>query len=228
MKKRRIAAIALVFAMLFNVSAFAATVPESTMSIDEARAYLTNYKATELNYSGEEFSVQYSFDSEENLEKAAAYISEYGLDQFLSESDKAVEEVVAKEPPRIQPLSTTPTTAYTTVYGNGSHRVSASGYGLAEFGKYGTLEYKPELAYTAVVSNGEFTRIDNISFDITYIDVSGSWGGLSLPSDVYWNSCSVTANYTITKSVSIGVGDFSYDVVLGTDLDIFGLIAHLG
>ncbi|EOD00461.1 hypothetical protein [Caldisalinibacter kiritimatiensis] len=214
------------FVMLFtlSISAFAA---EPQMTVDEAREYLQSYYVTKENSVGKEYSIQYIFNSDEDLEKAAIYLSENGLSAFNATVDTAIEEVVSKEPKSPQTRSTTPTTGYATVSGDGNHYVSSEAYGLASFDSLGTVEYLVELGYSVTVSNGVFTDLTSISFDIPYISAAGSWGNTRFPSYCTDTSAGVTANYDITKSVEIGVGDFSFVIKTETDNEIFALLTSI-
>ena len=61
-----------------STTAFAAT----PMTLEEAKEYLSSYNVTKTNAAGKEYTTQYVFDSESDLNKAAAYIVE-GLFSFL-------------------------------------------------------------------------------------------------------------------------------------------------
>lgn len=208
----------------FSVSTYAA---EPQMTVEEARQYLKSYNVTKINSEGEEYSTQYIFKSDEDLEKAATYISENGLSKFNEELNSEIKEVVSKEPEKMQARTTTPSVSYATVYGNGTHTVKATTQGLATFDTLGSVEYKATLQYRVTASNGVFTAVSNPTFDIPYISAGGSWGKVSLPS--YYNgvNAGVTANYTITKTVSIPVGNFSVDVKSETDKEVFALSTTL-
>lgn len=80
----------------FSVTASAA----SPMTFDEAKSYLQNYSVTKENSLGKGYTTQYVFDSEEDLNKAAAYIAENGLDAFNESLEAAIATAVANEPQR--------------------------------------------------------------------------------------------------------------------------------
>lgn len=44
---------------------------------------------------------------------------------------------------------------------------------------------------------------------------------------VQYTNCGVTANYLITKTVEVGLGDFSFEVKSETDNEIFALLTSL-
>ena len=81
--------------------------------------------------------------------------------------------------------------------------------------------------YRVTVSNGKFTDLSSISFDIPYISAAGSWGSTSFPSYCNNTNYGVTANYLITKTVEIGIGDFSFEIKSETDNEIFALLTSL-
>lgn len=172
--------------------------------------------------------MQYIFSSEDDLNSAAQYIAENGLAAFNAALDIAIEDAVSKEPaPTVLPRTTTPTTGYATVSGNGNHYVSTEAYGLASFDSLGTVEYLVELGYRVTVTNGVFTNLTSISFDIPYISAAGSWGNTRFPSYYTDTSAGVTANYDITKTVEVGVGDFSFEIKTETDNEVFALLTSI-
>lgn len=73
-----------------STTAFAAT----PMTLEEAKEYLSSYNVTKTNAAGKEYTTQYVFDSESDLNKAAAYIVEHGLDNFNNTLDVAISEAV--------------------------------------------------------------------------------------------------------------------------------------
>ena len=204
MKKILAAILSLMMVFSLSVPAFAA----SPMTFDEAKAYLENYCVTKENSFGKEYTTRYEFNSEDDLNKAAEYIVENGLDAFNAAVDAAIKEVVANEPQRtmVMPRTTDPTTVYETVSSDGTHNLSAEAYGLASFDSLGTVEYLVELGYRVTVSNGKFTNLTSISFDIPYISAAGSWGDTSFPSHCLDYNCGVTANYVITKTIENDIG----------------------
>ena len=225
---KKIMSLLLVVIMVLSIpcTAFAS---EASMTVDEARAYLENYYVTKVNSAGKEYTVQYIFSSEDDLNGAAQYIADNGLDAFNMALDVAIEEAVGNETPVApHPRTTTPTTAYETVSGNGNHYVSAEAYGLASFDSLGTVEYLVELGYRVTVTNGVFTNLTSISFDIPYISAAGSWGNTRFPSHCTNTNAGVTANYDITKTVEIGIGDFSFEIKSETDNEIFALLTSIG
>jgi len=225
---KKFLSIILVLSMVFTMSA-TSFATEQQMTVDEAREYLQTYNVTKTNEFGKEYSTQYIFNSEQDLEKAAAYIANNGLSAFNSALDNAVVEAVSNEPQNTTPRlrSTDPSTANKTVSGNGNHYVSAEAYGLASFDTLGTVEYLVELGYRVTVTNGSFTDLTSISFDIPYISAAGSWGNTRFPSYCTASSCGVTANYDITKTVEIGIGDFSFEIKSETDNEIFTLLTSI-
>ena len=165
---------------------------------------------------------------EEDLEKVAMYLSEHGLAEFNATLEDELAKAVAKEPTIIQSRSTNPSTGYATISGNGKHTVSKTALGHVDFEKVGATEYRLNLGYTVNVSNNKITSISSISFDIPYISPTGSsWGNVRLPSVVKTSMCSVTANYDITKKMSIPIGQGEITVRSETKNEIFGLITNL-
>lgn len=224
MKKFSSFVLSLIMLFTLSISVFSL---ETEMSIDEARGYLQSYHVTKQNSDGKEYSIEYIFNTEDDLEKAATFLSEKGLSAFNAAIEASIEEVVNEEDPIHQPYSTDPSTGYATVSGDGKHYVSTQAYGLANFDSLGAVEYLVELGYSVTVSNGVFTDLDSISFDIPYISSTGSWGNVSLPFHCYDTSAGVTANYDITKSVELPVGDFSIVIKTETDSEIFALLTSI-
>lgn len=200
---------------------------EPQMTVEEAKQYLESYNVIRTNSDGDKYTTQYVFKSDEELEKIAAYIAENGLYKFNEELNSAIEDVVSQEPQTMQTRTTTPSVKYVTVYGNGVHTVKADTYGLASFDTLGTVEYKAQLQYRVTASNGVFTGVSNPFFDIPYISTAGSWGKVSLPSYYSGVNAGVTANYTITKTISVPIGDMSFDIKSETDKEVFALSTTL-
>ncbi len=92
--------LSIVFSLLSTVSA-----SELPMTVDEAKTYLENYYVTRENSEGKEYSVQYIFSSEDDLNSAAQYIADNGLAAFNAALDIAIEEAVSNEPPVSSPFS---------------------------------------------------------------------------------------------------------------------------
>lgn len=223
MKKFMAIILSLVMTLSLSIVSLAG---EEKMTVEEAKDYLLNYNVKRTNEFGKEYTTKYVFDSEDDLQKAALYISNNGLLKFDTELDKAIKEAVANEPKSNIPTtrSTNPSAGYAKVSGNGTHYVSAQAYGLASFDTLGTVEYLVKLGYKVTVSNGNFTNITGISFDIPTISAAGSWGNTRFPSSCSAKNCSVTANYDITKTLEVGVGDFSVIVKSETDNEVFALL----
>ena len=197
--------------------------------LSQAREYLMNYQRTETNRYGEEFTVEFAFDSEEELTKVAAYVIEVGYSAFEEEIEEAF-AAKAKESgdeSAIAPMSTDPSTGYAEVSGNGVHYVDDSAYGYVDFGDFGALTYQVSLGYSVTVEDGEITDVNNISFDITGLNSSGSWGDASFPSYHSGIHAGVTANYTITKADYISVGGISVPVKAESANEIFALLTTL-
>lgn len=224
---KKLLSIILIFLIMFSFS-FTSFASEPHMTVDEARAYLENYCVTEVNSVGKEYTTQYIFSSQDDLEKAAQYIADNGLEVFNTALAVAVDDVVGNETPIVpRPRTTTPTTAYKTVFGNGTHYVTAEAYGLASFDSLGTVEYLVELGYSVTVTKGVFTNLSNISFDIPYVSAAGSWGHTRFPSYYTDTVAGVTANYDITKTVEVSVGNFSFEIKSETDNEVFPLLTYV-
>ena len=226
MKKFISTILGVVMILSLSITSFAS---ESKMTVNEAKEYLQNYNVTKNNEFGKEYTTSYSFNSEEDLDKAACYIANHGLEAFEDALNSAISEVVANEPKSTTPItrSTEPATAYATVSGNGTHSVSASARGMASFDTLGYVEYKVILGYKVTVSNGEFTNLTNISFDIPSVSGGGSWGNARFPSHCTATNCGVSANYDIVKSVEVEVEDFSIVIKSETDNEVFSLLTSL-
>lgn len=225
----------LIVALTFNTTVSAQSPNKNTLdgtneqaSVD-AKEYLTTYRKVDVNEFGNEFTTEYQFNTSQDLDGATSYITKYGLDAFDEAVRIAIEEALHEEEQLelIMPRTTYPTTAYATISGNGTHTVSAETYGLASFDTLGTVEYSAILSYKVPVSNGKITGLSSISFDIPHISAAGSWGNLSLPSYNTSTHVGVTANYTITKTVEISIGDFEFVIKSETDNEVFALLTNL-
>lgn len=238
MKKRRIHKMvcAFIICSLFTNNAlttFAASsdsgvnLESRSEEIEEAKEYLSNFYVEDVNEYGKVFSTQYIFKTEEDLEKAAEYIADYGLDKFNEDVESAIEREVAKEPKTPVTRSAYPASVTKTVSGEGNHNVSELVAGLASFDTLGTVEYTVELGYRLTVQNNKFTQLTDISFDIPYISGGGSWGDITIPSYCNDKHAGATANYTVTKSVEISIGNFGFEIKSETDNEVFSLITNL-
>ncbi|QNK39345.1 hypothetical protein [Caproicibacter fermentans] len=106
----------------FSETAFAASPEKNTIttehqqSLADAKEYLTNYSKVEVNEFGKQFTTEYQFKTSQDLDAAANYIVEYGLDAFNEAVKTETEKVVSQESQSelIRPQSTTPTTAVKT------------------------------------------------------------------------------------------------------------------
>lgn len=201
-----------------------------SMSVEEAKDYLENYCVTKVNSQGKEYTMQFDFSSEEELEAAALFIAENGVTRFHELLDVGIEELgnsgVSGIP--IQPRTTTPTIAYRTVYGNGRHNISGEANGLASFDSLGTLEYAVRLAYTAVAADGAFIDVTNISFDVIAMGANGGINNLTFNDHHIGSDCGVTANYVISKTTSVGVGDLNVPIKTEIDSETFTILTSLG
>ncbi len=229
----RLFGVTLVFALAFCTTSFAE--PLDTLMIDnqqtleDAKNYLINYSKVGINEFGKEFTTEYHFNTSQDLDAAAEYIVEYGLDAFNGMVENKVEEIVSQEcqSKLITPYTTNPSTIRRIISGNGYHDISGETAGLASFDTLGTVEYMVSLSYRVNVKNNKITELKSISFDIPYISAAGSWGGLALPFHVTDTAAGVTANYTITKTLSIPIGNFEFEIKSETDNEIFALQTRL-
>ena len=198
------------------------------MSFETARDYLLNYKKVITNQDSSKTITTYEFKSDEKLDEAATYISKYGLKAFNNILSEEIEKALEKEPKTASIVTRTvdPVTITKKISGNGTHTVSGQASGLAKFDTLGTAEYIVKLSYKAYVKNNKITQIDSISFDIPYAGPGDvTWGDLTFNQNVTSKSAAVTANYRITKSVSVG----KFEIVIKSefDPDAFAVLASL-
>lgn len=226
-KVTRISTIALTLILTLGMNTLAFASP--AMTFEEAKEYLESYNATQMNSLGKRYTTQYVFHSEQDLNRAAAYIAENGLDEFNADLDNAIAEIVENDLEAVPPQkrTVTPSAVEEAVSGDGTHYVYAIEGGLASFDTLGTVMYSVELSYRVTVKDGKFTQLNNISFDIPSIGPAGSWGEVSFSSYCIDEHCGVTASYVITKTLEVGVGDFSFEIKSETDEDIFSLLAYI-
>ena len=224
---KKILSTIMIVVMLFSMSAMAYA-EEEHMTIDEAKKYLLNYETKEVDSRGKEITTWYSFDSVEDLEQVAAYISENGIVAFNAIVDREIKKSLEGEnDSEIQPYFTDPVTAYANISGNGTHYVKAEGKGRVECGNLGTAEYDVELGYKITVANGKITGISSISFDIPYIGSAATWGNVRCTQYYRDKVCGVTANYDITKTLKIPIGTAGFEIKKEKANDIFALITNL-
>lgn len=229
---KKFISILLVLSMVFGMStsAFAMAHEENGVETEreytlaEAKEYLLNYCKIETNEFGKELKTTYEFDSDADLERAAAYIVDYGLDAFNKKLEADIKEYVKKEEQIIMPRETSPMSINKTISGNGTHAISGETYGLASFKTLGTVEYRAIIKYSVVVKNGKIVRFGTSpTFDIPTISGGGSWGKVTIKQDLKDYTANAAASYVITKSVKIkGV-----TVKSETDTEVFGVAALL-
>lgn len=224
--KKLLSVILAISLMLVSSSMVLAT--ERPMTVDEARAYLENYYETRVNSAGKEYTVEYEFTSESDLNGLVQYIAENGLSAFNAALEASIREVVGNETStQVRPQSVQPLTAFTTVSGNGKHNVSTEAYGLTNFDTLGDVEYIVQLGYQVTVKDGEFTNLTNISFDVINMSVGGSWGNTRFPSYYSGTSAGVTANFDVTKTVEASVGGYPLIIKTETDNEVFGFYTNI-
>lgn len=226
-KKMRIYSIfmaTLILIMSISTPVFAS----STEAFDNAKRYLQNYFVTKVNEMGKEYTIRYTFETEQDLEKVASYIARYGIENFNKTVDEGLAKVVAKEPYNvIRPRATTPTVAYATVSGNGIHSVSDVAYGYITFNEIGAMEYGVELGYQVHVNNGRMTGVSGIYLNVFNLASYGSWEMGSCPSYCNATNAGVTANYTVTKEIRVPIDGVSIGIKAESSNEIFSLLTNL-
>lgn len=223
----RVVVIVMIFVLIFSASAFAAT-PE--ISIEEAKAYLTNYSEEKMNEYGEPYTLSYEFKDEEDLEMLANYIVANGVDGFNAMIEEELQKVAEKEPQQTSPPKriASPSVIHKSISGDGRHVVSATTSGLVSFDKCGSVEYRVELRYTVTVKNGEFVSLTTPSFRTAYISpTSATIDDVSLPNHCKPKEAGVTANYTVTGRIELQTPAGSITLVSENKRDIFALIADI-
>ena len=209
--------------LMFTVNA------EENPSLEEAKTYLKNYCEVRTNQVGKEYRLSYIFSTEQDLELAAQFVAENGLKAFNDAVKARIDELTSEEKIHsgVSLRSAEPSAVHKTVSGNGNHRVSGRASGEAHFGSLPGCAYMVELSYTATVSGGKFTNVSDISFDVPIIGASCTWGRISFPTYCYDTSCGVTANFRITKTISVSVGNFSVDIKAETSEEVFAVLTSL-
>lgn len=226
-------ALAFIFSTFFNITVFAVSdseisnIENSSQALEDAKTYLTGYSKSNVNRFGKEYVVTYSFDSDKDLDAVASYIAKNGIDKFNEAVEIAVEKSVNSEPASMVPQRRTPSspTIYRTISkSDGLKSVSGTTYGLCDFGNYGTVEYSATLGYNIRVQNGTMQSVTGTNFNIPYISSGGNWGNLSFPTHCTGSNAGVTANYDITKTISIPIGNGNFDIVSKTDDEFFAVL----
>jgi hypothetical protein len=241
----KVFALALTLTFVFNVTALAESsnewkngegsqsslIAESEYQqvLEEAEEYLTNFRKIENNEYGKEFSVVYQFNTAYDFNKAKAYIAEFGVEAFNNAVDIAVGEIVGNEPASASMITMSATTPvkYKTISGNGTHYISDQTSGLASFNTLGTVEYIAALHYTVTVSNGQITGLNSLGFSVPYISTAGGWEDVTIPFYSNANAAGATANYTISKTLEISIGDFAFEIRTEYDNEVFSILTTL-
>lgn len=201
------------------------------LTLDEAKEYLLNYKGITNNIYGGEVVVEYSFKSTDDFEKAAIYIVDNGVDAFHESANRAAQELGAEEggavPVPIVHRTVDPSSITVTISGNGTHRVEeTAAYAIATFESLGSVEYKPTLGYTVTVEKGKIVSLSKYSFSPNIFSPAGSWDSLRYEEYNTGTRAGVTANFTISKTIDLPIGDFSVERT-ETDSEIFTVIVFL-
>lgn len=207
--------------MLFSTTASAT----EYMTMEEAKDYLQNYEQITVLPSGKTSTLRFRFYDENGLIEAAEYIVENGTVAFHAMVDEKIELALAEEATVPAPTFTTPSSGYVTIpQTDGNHEVSYEANGLAEFGKYGTTSYSLEIGYQVTVSNGQIVGINSLNFDIPWI--AGwftTWGDLTYNTYCVSPECGATANYTLTKTITIEMENGAFSADEETDDEYFAL-----
>ena len=225
MKKFFSACLTLLLIFSFITPAFASY----SMTFEEAKEYLVNYSATKENSLGEEYTVRYEFYSEEDINQAAEYIAEEGLDSFNEEIDAAIAAAVTEEKSFVPVTRTTdPSVVYRTVSGNGTHHVEGLISGMAYFDTLGTLEYQLVLEYDVLVLGGKLYEINNT--ECTLDNISAPSGGIQdVVHTTYCNdtNCGLTVRYVIFKTIGISWNEIPIGLRTEYDNEICGLLTSI-
>lgn len=227
---KKIASLIIILGLVFSCT-FPSYAQEKNMSLTNAKNYLLNYEELYTKQDGSSSTTHFEFKTEEQLEAAAQYIVDYGFDSFWQIVNESISEQTAKDSDRLldSSRSVNPLTAYVNVSGNGTHNVSAIGLGTADCGNLGPVEYTVELGYRATVANNVFTSVNNIYINIIVSTAGGSYSDISFNSYYNNHNCGVTANYKITKSITVPIpgSPFGFDIISDYDLDSFALLTTL-
>ena len=218
----------IVFVLLLVIASSSSVFADTSMNLEEAKAYLEGYSVHEVNEYGNGFTVSYEFDSDEDLINAANYIVEHGLDAFNQEVAAAIAAISDSESDNAGATLryTTPASVSRYVSADGIYVLSGSAYGLASFATLGTVEYNVDLGYTVTVANGTITGLNSVSCNVWALSPGGSWGNLTIQTSNGGTYCSATAYYVITKSVQISIGDGSFTIKSETDNESFTLVTY--
>lgn len=200
------------------------------MTLEEARDYLLSYMRTETNYEGEEYTVSYAFDSDQQLDEAAQMLMDMGADEFNAYiDDQAIKAVEAESSQQRGPETrmAKPSTIYKTVSGNGSHSISGSTSGSCDFGSHGLVEYTADIGVTVNVSNGIISSCNAPWFNVPWVSAGGQYDGkVTIPTGCNpGESASCTANFKINRVITI-MDPIS--IVLGSSTEVVCLIAKQG
>lgn len=229
----RILMLALILVLILPGTSIAAVSSDNqSYDLAAAKEYLLNYEKVNYNKSGEKYTTIYIFETDDDLNAAAEYIVENGLKAFKEMLDAGVALAIEAEESKgglAMNRTATPSFVEKTVSGDGFHYVSDRAEGFCDFGKYGDVEYLIEFGFNVRIENGEFTSVGNVDFDMLYISTGGDYGDLSFPEYCTPNGAGITANYSITKTVTSPIPgtDFSIGQKSEADYDSFGIAVVL-
>lgn len=201
-------------------------------TLDEAKEYLKSYEEEGINKYGKTYTIEYEFSSEEDLELAAEYLLENGLDNFEMVLDNKVQEVVAEEEQNsansISTRAANPLSATITIERiNKTHKVDHDIFGRVDFDKLGSAEYILNLYYEVTVSGGKITKVDGEKLRTVHFSGSTSLGESTIPTGFSDTGASATANYYIVKSIAADIGGFEVTLRTEQKQDWFCLLTYL-
>lgn len=201
------------------------------LTVDEAKAYLETYREEKTNELGKTYTIEYEFASEIDLNRAAQYIVENGIEVFNRELESQIEEKVQNEDV-IQTQNIRAANPLSAVYylnrTESSQRATSDIFGRAYFDTLGSVEYILTLKYTVLVNtnNGTIQDANRPTLLTRHMSGGGALGDYTIPMGHSSTGASATANYYITKSVEIGLEDFSFSIKTEQTQDWFVLYSY--
>lgn len=199
-----------------NVYAQVSNYPQT---LDEAKEYLLQNRKIYIIKNGQTCEYEYEFQTEKDLDKAAEYIMENGLESFNTQLTQKMQNRV-NAAIETNTISTRDADVLSKkVYipkKDGVHRVSEIFTGIADFEGIDELiytsNYIARISYNVTVKNGVMTDLTGYSFEMQNIDFA-SLKSVTLNKGLSNTGASVTANYTMERTIS--------ETILGVTINMY-------
>ena len=226
--------LSIMLAMLLSINSTCLFVEAAEgYTLEEAIEYLNEHKQVQVIKEDQTVAIEYEFQTDEDLIKAANYILENGFGAFNNEVTKRLQENFDKVDSEKQ-LNTRDADVLSKIVliprEDGIYTISEVFGGIADFpniseGIY-TSNYWARLTYQVEVENGVMKKfIDPVTFEMESI-AYGNFKSVVLNRGMSSTGASVTANYKMTRTYSEEILGIVINVFEDETTDWFVLYAY--